>query len=88
VSWKKAEKRKKRNTRAELPRELRAVPDVVADVLGTDEDVGSVALLDPIDEGEDHVTLRIEGRTLTATAEASLALLRTAEAAGRNRGSA
>lgn len=79
------EKKKGRNARAELPLELRTVADVVADVLGADEDVGSGTLLNPVDESKDHVTLGVEGRALTASSETDLALLRTSEAVERGR---
>lgn len=53
---------------------------VVVDVLGANDDVGGDALLDPVNQREDHVVLRVELRARQAAAEDVLALADTAKA--------
>lgn len=69
----------KADSRAQRTSERNALSLVVVLVLGSDERVGRVALLDPVDDREDHVVLLVENGRLRTAAENVLTLARSSE---------
>lgn len=69
----------KADSRAQRTSERNALSLVVVLILGSDERVGRVALLDPVDDREDHVVLLVENGRLRTAAENVLTLARSSE---------